>query len=109
MLRPTLAHRGLGYVLAVATFSQIDTKAGPHRAIDALPVQAWIRICAGQGGKRQQLCDSAFVATSERDLLGSQNAPLFDDRQVRTWTGPCSPTPSRGPPRPPAPQKPPTG
>jgi SRSO17 transposase len=84
-LRAALAHRGLGYVLAVAKTHQIDTKAGKKKAIDlavTLPATAWNRISAGCGAKGQRLYDWALVATTDQDLPGQHH--LLIRRNITT-------------------------
>ncbi|WP_274536492.1 IS701 family transposase [Pseudofrankia sp. BMG5.36] len=72
-LRKELAHRGLGYVLAVAKDHRIVTGIGTRKAVELavrLPDRAWQQVCAGAGSKGHRYYDWALLDTTDTDLPG---------------------------------------
>jgi SRSO17 transposase len=70
-LRKSLAHHGLGFVLAVAKSHRFTTGIGTRRAIDLavrLPSSAWQRISAGDGAKGPRWYDWALIEVTDHAL-----------------------------------------
>ena len=67
-LRPELARRGLGYVLAIPKRHLITTGIGARRAIELarrLPARAWQRMSAGPGAKGPRWYDWALIEATD--------------------------------------------
>jgi SRSO17 transposase len=72
-LRADLAHRRVGYVLAVAKDHRITTGIGVRKAVELavrLPDRSWQRLSAGAGSKGHRYYDWALIDTVDRDLPG---------------------------------------
>lgn len=72
-LRADLAHRGVGYVLAVAKNHPVATGIGTRTAVELavrLPENSWQAVSAGAGSKGHRFYDWALIDTIDSDLPG---------------------------------------